>query len=139
MIKRPTQVLAPADQEAVDWIHSLPVGEEIWVESKRPRNIRHHRKMFALIRFVRDATDHFTSERHLLLWIKLQIGHFEERVMPNGEICLDPKSISFESMSQDDFEPFYNAALEAIRRELFPTMTDYEIEAALQFYEGERI
>ena len=94
--------------------------------------------MFALINFVLDATDQFPTAARMLTWLKIRIGHYEEHLEADGRLVYVPRSISFASMPQDAFEVFYRDALEAIRRELFPTMSDHDIDAALGFYEGSR-
>ena len=136
--KRPSGVFAPADPEAYEWSGTVAVGADIFLKPSRPRNPKQHRKMWGLINFVMDSTERFSNSKHFLVWLKLQVGHYDEFVMDGGELRMEPKSIAFASMSQDEFQPFYNEALEAIRRELFPTMSDHDIDAALSFYEGER-
>lgn len=136
--KRPSGVFAPADSEAVEWGHTVGVGDDVFFKPSRPRNPRHHRLAFALFQFVLDATDRFAHVEDLLLWLKIKTGHYQEHITEHGELVYVPKSISFASLSQDDFQQWHAKALEAIRRELFPTMSDHDIDAALSFYEGER-
>ena len=48
----------------------------------------------------------------LLKWVKLKIGHVKRIVTPDG-IMLEPKSISFQSMNQEQFNDFYKKAFNA--------------------------
>lgn len=131
-------MIAPADPEAEEWMKGIAVGEMFFVEPKRPRNPIQHKKMFALINFVMDATDRFPTSKRMLTWLKLQTGHYEEHVEADGRLVYEPLSISWASMPQDDFDVFYREALEVIRRELLPEMSEADMAAALEFYEGER-
>lgn len=136
--KRPTGVFAPADPAAEEWARTVAAGDELFLEPKRARNPRHHRLAFALFQFVLDATDKFGNVEELLLWLKLKTGHYQEHVTEQGELVFVPKSISFAAMTQDAFHAWHSKALEVIRRELFPAMSDHDIDAALSFYEGDR-
>lgn len=136
--KRPSGVFAPADPEADAWAHTVAAGDEVFLKPSRPRNPKHHRLAFALFQFVLDATDRFANVEQLLLWLKLKTGHYQEHVTEAGELVYVPKSISFAAMSQDSFHAWHAKALEIIRRDLFPAMTDEDMSAALSFYEGDK-
>ena len=136
--KRPGGSFAPADPQAEEWARTVKAGEELFLEPKRARNPKHHRLAFGLFQFVLDSCDRFANVDQVLLWLKLQTGHYEEHIEQDGRIVYVPKSISFAAMAQDDFGEWFTKALEVIRRELLPTMTDSEVEAALMYYEGMR-
>lgn len=136
--KRPSGVFAPADPEALDWSQTVATGDDVFFQPSRPRNPKHHRLAFALFQFVLDATDKFANVDELLLWLKLKTGHYQEHVTEHGELVYVPKSISFAAMAQDDFHAWHAKALEVIRRDLFPAMSDADVDAALSFYEGDR-
>jgi hypothetical protein len=138
VVKTGPRMISPADPEAEEWMNSLSVGELFFVRPQRPRNPKHHRLAFAMFQFVLDATDRFANVEQLLLWLKLQTGHYQEHITENGEMVFVPKSISFASMPEDQFTDWHAKALEAIRRELLPTMSDADMAAALEFYEGAR-
>lgn len=40
-------------------------------------------------------------------WLKFQAGHYENIQLPDGSILKQPKSINFQSMSQDKFDAFF--------------------------------
>ena len=47
--------------------------------------------------------------------VKLIVGHAEPFIDPvTGELTQLPKSIAYESMGQDEFEQFYNQAIDGI-------------------------
>lgn len=138
LMKLGPKMIAPADPEAEEWLRTVAVQEVFFAEPKRPRNPGHHKAAFALFQFVLDATDKFGNVDELLLWLKLKTGHYQEHVTEHGELVFVPKSISFAAMSQDSFHAWHAKALEVIRRDLFPAMTDADVDAALSFYEGDR-
>jgi len=138
VVKAGPRMIAPADPEAEEWMKGIAVGEMFFVEPKRPRNPKHHRLAFALFQFVLDATDRFANVDQLLLWLKIQTGHYEEHIEADGRLVYVPKSISFASMTEDAFGEWHTKALEVIRRELLPDMSEHDMAAALEFYEGVR-
>lgn len=42
-------------------------------------------------------------------WLKIQVGHFDSVVLPDGSILQKPKSINFNAMNQQVFNDFYKA------------------------------
>jgi hypothetical protein len=52
-------------------------GELLIVEARRPRNILHHRKLFALLNLVVDNTDRYPDVETLLFALKIATGHCE--------------------------------------------------------------
>lgn len=49
LIKTAGGQLAPADQAAVDALGKIKLGATVAVSMRQPRNIGHHRKLFALL------------------------------------------------------------------------------------------
>ena len=138
VVKTGPRMIAPADPEAEAWINGVGIGEMFFVEPARPRNPKHHRLAFALFQFVLDSTDRFANVEQLLLWLKIQTGHYQEHIEADGRLVFVPKSISFASMTEDAFRDWHAKAMEVIRRELLPEMSEADMEAALNFYEGAR-
>ncbi len=111
--------LRPADEQSEDWLRKIANGEYIMVEARKPRNIQHHRKLFALLNLVCENIDQPMTTEMLLGIIKLRTGYCDVMQTAKGEVAL-PKSIAFESMDQMQFSKFYDAAVRFIIEEILP-------------------
>lgn len=148
------QCLVPACRDAEEWLAKTKLHQGVLIDPRRPRNIQHHRKLFALLNLAVDNWPHPTTTEALLNAIKIYAGHttpvevrlgFLARLMPDlwkilpepiqrltGKVFVVhmPKSISFESLSQDEFEPFYKQAVLMISQKLGVDIETLEQEAA---------
>lgn len=148
-----TFCLVPACRDAEEWLGKTKVGQGVLLDPRRPRNIQHHRKLFALLNVAVDNWPEPTTVEALLGAIKITTGHtlpIEVRssflfkfapalwdMFPKGLRALlpgkftvhMPQSINFESMSQDDFEPFYSQAVQIISTVLGVDVETLETEA----------
>ena len=110
-IRRP-QGFVPADVMADEMMQKVPVGAQVLLTVRKPRNVQHHRKLFALLNVVTQQTDRWADTTILLEDLKLATGLFETRVSGlNGMPYPVPASISFAAMSQDLFELWYAKAI----------------------------
>lgn len=114
------QCLVPACKDAEEWLAKTKLRQGVLIDPRRPRNINHHRKLFALLNLAVDnwPGDEPMTVEALLGAIKISAGHCVPVKTKTGEIWKIPKSIAFESMSQDEFEPFYDHAVLVISRVL---------------------
>ncbi|MCP4410208.1 MAG: DUF1367 family protein [Gammaproteobacteria bacterium] len=107
--------LIPADDEAVTLVGKIAKANKgVLVNLYVPRNPRHHRLFFALMNEVIKAGGWEGSQNTLVQWVKIATGHVEIFVDPNGKAAYVGKSISFGSMSQAEFTPFFEAAIKAV-------------------------
>ncbi len=105
------QGLVAYDEESAQIIKKWPVATFILAEAVRPRNYEHHKKMFALLEIVLKNTDHFESIDETLEYFKIKTGQY--KIMKVGDKYYPiTKSISFGSMSQDEFNLFYDKAIQ---------------------------
>lgn len=117
-IRRP-QGFVPADIMAEDAMNKIPVGATVMLTMRRPRNPRHHRKLFALMHVVLEQTDRWADSTVLLEDLKLATGLFETRVSAlSGMPYPVPASISFAAMAQDRFEAWYEKAIRVLSEHL---------------------
>lgn len=101
----------PSDQEA---LKKVAVGEIYEYETKKPRNIMHHRKFFALIKMVFENQEGYNNVDALREDLIIAAGYYDSHVNFDGETKLRPRSISFSSMPQDEFEKLYEAVLDVV-------------------------
>lgn len=119
MIRQGTH-LVPADQLAEEDVLRLPAGKPVLVEAKRSRSLPHHRLFFGILRKLARSTPTPLSEKALLSWVKVRTGHVETLPLGFGHTYEAPASISFERMSQAEFNEFFDRAMQLILTEVAP-------------------
>jgi len=104
--------LSAADDEAVAHLRRIKVGQVVRADVVVPRNLRHHRKFFALLNLVWAATDQWESVEDLLIELKVRLGVVRDVVLrESGEVVKVVGSISFGSMDQAEFDAFFEKSL----------------------------
>ena len=126
--------LRPVDEQGESILRHVGQGEIVSLELVRPRNVRHHAKLFALLSIVLQKQEHYKSVEDLLDVCKLSIGHCRTLMTKDGMVKV-PSSISFVSMDQDEFNSFYDRACGWVVTEVIPGLKrkdlDAEVEAQL--------
>ena len=124
----------PVSASAREFHAKTKLGQTIELRGRRPRNPAHHRKLFALLGIVAENVEQFSSAECVLIAVKAALGHGKWVLLSGAarEIFI-PDSIDFSSMSQDEFEPFYEAAVAAVRRWWLPVNDDELREAVDAF------
>lgn len=133
--------LVPKYDSDLDEKHRLPIGIDVLCEITRPRNYEFHKKFFALIRLTFDNLPerihhmlNVRSEEDLLTCIKLDLG-LATTIYHGGREIVKPGSISFAAMDNDEFERFYNRALDLILSKYLRGATREQIaEEIRRFY-----
>lgn len=123
--------LLPSNRTSEDAMQKLKTGEEYMVEVKRPRNLKHHKKFFALIGLVFDNQSRYQSTDELLDMIKIAAGHVDVRVSPSGQEYKIPKSINFASMDQAAFDVFYQSVVDVVCKYFIPGLDQGELKREL--------
>ena len=141
MIKQHGGVLLPVDDIASDQMKKFKSGEQYQIEIKRARNPHFHRKVYAFFNFcfehwdgVEAYTEHMSPAVQMDRFRKdliILAGYYESSVRLNGDTRIEAKSISYAAMSQDDFENFYHALVNAALKHIFHRMNDRKLSAEL--------
>lgn len=124
----------PMSQAAREFHAGTKLDKTIELKGRRPRNPKHHAKLFALLSIVADNSEDFQSPEDVLIGVKAALG-YGRWIQPKGatrEIFI-PDSIAFENMSQDEFEPFFDLAVAAVRRWWLPIEVEDLREAIAEF------
>jgi hypothetical protein len=130
--------LAPADQQAADYLCKLKLGEAVKVKATRMRNPGHHRKYFALLNLAFDAWEpvekiyrgeavrkNFGQFRNDVIVLS---GYYEMAVTLKGDTRLTAKSISFGNMAQDEFDKLYSATVDVILQRILTRYTRADLD-----------
>jgi hypothetical protein len=135
LAKAPGGALIPMDPQAAEYIGKLKTGAAVRATVKQQRNPAFHRKYFALLNLAFDAWEpaattykgqivgkNFDQFRNDIICLS---GFGEVAINLKGETRVTAKSISFASMSQDEFDDLYNATVNTV---LMHVLTNYDRE-----------
>lgn len=101
--------LAPSSRDARDIMSKLREGDRVFMQVWKPRNMAQHRKYFAVLNNVVEATGKWTSTEHLRKDILIALRLFDEEVDQfTGEIRKIPHSMAVASMKREAFERLYD-------------------------------
>lgn len=123
-------VLKPAYRQDIDEFEKLKPGMYM-VKITKSRNLQHHNKYWSLCAMLADNFDGFISKERASTWLKYKAGEVEYVIRTKGEVVIEPKSISFESMSQEKFEEFWEKIIPFVMEKL--GVTREEIDDNLVF------
>jgi len=95
------------DMAALDGVAQ---GELVYIEIKQFRNTSRLRAYFAILREVINACDLPYTKEKLHEILKLQNGVIDPVTLPSGLTIAIPGSISFDKMSEAEFQSFFKKA-----------------------------
>jgi len=113
-VKNTFRGLVPMYDTDLDNKKKLKIDQEYLVKISMPRNIKFHRKMFALYNLVFQNQERYRVLDDLRRDITIEAGFYRERTNIYGEIIKEAESISFANMDEDVFSQLYNRSLDVI-------------------------
>lgn len=132
-----SHMLIPSDDRACEQIKKLPIGEDFAVKIVRGRSLPQHRLFWAVLSHVAEASQWESPER-LLVALKIRLGRYDLMQMANGKVVPVPDSISFAAMTQDEFQKFFDDAVNVICAEIVPGMDSAQLISEAQSAHGLR-
>lgn len=125
-IKTPDNHLVPAYNSDLDHISKIKDGKMLLMAYWTPRNPKHHRLIFAMAKCALDNMSGPWNEMYMrdknntpykfIKAIEMEIGLTDDYMNLDGTVRQEPKSIAFENMSEEDFEPISDAVSEVCAR-----------------------
>jgi hypothetical protein len=111
--------LVPADREGREMLPKIADGKSVFVQLRLPRNMNQHRKYFAILNNVVEATGRWTSTEHLRKDILIALHRYDEEADQfTGEIRKVPHSMAVASMPKADFEQLYSETINLLTEAL---------------------
>lgn len=125
----------PVSEEARQFHAKTKLGQIVELKGRRPRNPKHHAKLFALLNILVQNTEEFADTEDALVGVKAVLGRGTwKKLHPKAEReVFRPESIAFDAMGQDEFNEFYTAAIAAVRRWWLP-VNDDELREAVEAF-----
>lgn len=140
-IKNAGGVLTPASDMDAERLTKFKTGEMYEVEIKRTRSPQFHRKVFAFFNFCFEhwempegCIDEVGQMKVFRNHLTVLAGYYDSFHGIDGKIRIEAKSLSFGSMSQEEFEQFYNAAINAAMKNLFKAGDDEVYNRLVSFF-----
>lgn len=113
--------LLPSNHDAEEEYKKLTVGQQVQVVIKKPRNLLHHRKWWALISLIYENQTRYETKEQLVAALKFYLGHVDTFLLKDGTTTgFIPRSISFAKMSQSEFDAFYEKTLDFFAEKVIP-------------------
>ena len=147
LVKKKNGEWSPASPESADESKRKKVGSYVEAKSKSTRSVKFHRKYFALLNLmfenwqqpelehkgetIKPSFDRFRKD------VAILSGWYNTVVNIDGELRLEPKSISFGNMSEDKFSELYSRTIDLALERIMPG-SDYdrinaEVEKVLNY------
>lgn len=133
VVKSLSGTIKPAYDSDYESLKKMKAGEVYECEIKMPRNVRFHRKFFALINLVYQNQEIYTSIEHLRKDLIIASGHYETRFNFEGVEITEAKSISFAKMDEAEFNDLYSSVVDTICKHFHFDKTELVNEVAQYF------
>lgn len=112
--------LYPMDADGEEIIKAM-AGKKAMVNVHVPRNIRHHRLLFCLMKKLMDGGAWSGSKDDLLDYLKIATHLVRTLIDPaDGKTYFVPESINFESMDQVAFARWFERVVYVVCQRLLP-------------------
>jgi hypothetical protein len=118
LMRRIGGALWPADEKAAEAIRRLRVREPVAVRIMRSRSAAQNSLYWRVLNRVIEATGRWRTAQELHLALKVATGHVDVVGLIDGRRVLVPQSTSFDAMTQDEAQAYYDAAFKVIAEEL---------------------
>ena len=123
--------LKPADELAAEAVRKIGAEEVVSVTIKRQRNVKFHRKFFALMNLVYQNQEHYPSLDIMIAAFKVATGHCFPVIAKSDQTVMIPKSISFAKMDETEFEVFWDASVKIVIERFLPGVNRDDLEAEI--------
>ncbi len=125
-IKLAGGIMSPASDIEAERMKRFKTGELFEIDIKNSRNADFHRKVFSFFNF---CFEHWQDDREFLSHeaqfdrfrkeLTIIAGYYNKVFTLSGELRLEPKSLSYSQMTQEDFEQFFHALISASMKHIF--------------------
>lgn len=121
--------LIASTEESAKALEAIKDGKEVLISFRTPRNIRHHKLFFAILKFLQYHSALFENVPidKIKDAVKLATGLADTFIeAETGRAYYVLRSISFAAMSQHDFRVFFDEAVKVIANRWMPAGTTPE-------------
>ena len=134
---RKGSALFPNSERAERIIREFPFNKPVLLEARSARNPAHHDLFFAILDRVVAATGRFPNSDALNKALKFQLGLTDEWIDLDGVVHIEPGSIAWSAMRQEEFNEFFQAAMLIIAEYFYGDMPEAAIAEVEEMIAGE--
>lgn len=116
LVKTLSGQIIPAYDDDKEKLKRFKAGEPFMADVTKPRNLRFHRKAFALFNMVFENQETYGSLDHLREDLTIEAGYYDTATNIHGEVVKRAKSISFAAMDDLEFGEYYKKIIDVICR-----------------------
>lgn len=116
LLKNKNGTFSPCDSDDYEAAKGIPAGSV--VKATAPRNYLFHKKAFALLNCGYSNQDRYKSFDIYRKVKTMEAGYVDETFDKDGVVQLLPQSLSYDAMSSEKFEKWYNAVLDVISSDM---------------------
>ena len=121
-------ILGPSDENSYNVLDKMQNGEIVRCEVSRPRNERHHRLAFKLMKEVYKNQNLYSTFETMYDAFKIATGHFDMFIMPSGEKVIRTRSLAWHMMDQTEFQQWWEKLLEFLTQKVIPSLNRKDLE-----------
>ena len=115
LVKTAYSELKPAFGSDYEKFQKIPIDEPVVFKWTKQRNIKFHRKFFALLNMIFENQELYSNIDELRYDLTVEAGYYTLKTnFITGEVTRSPKSISFDKMDDLEFSEFYESFIDAV-------------------------
>jgi hypothetical protein len=119
ILKKTLRGFVPAYPDDEEKIKKFKLGSMVKATIKTARNIKFHKKFFALLNVIYKNQEMFDNLDIMRSYLTIKAGFYDATTTDKG-VFVTPKSISFAKMDNIEFEEFYYAIIRVVCSSLIP-------------------
>jgi hypothetical protein len=112
--RRQGNVAVPVGATSMEFLQGVKEGAEFIAETRGARNVRQLNMWWALCELVAENDADYETREKASDGLKLALKHVDTFLDRTGRLHIWPKSIAFESLTQEEFDPLFKAAINKV-------------------------
>lgn len=112
--RRQGNVAVPVGAASLEYLQSIPDDHDFLAETRGARNLKQLHMWWVLCEMLADNHPFYDEREAASRGLKLGIRCVDSFLDHGGKLHFWPRSIAFESMTQEEFNPFFRKAIEKV-------------------------
>lgn len=107
-------VAVPVGDVSREYFSAIKDGAEFIAETRGARNVKQLHMWWVLCGLLAENDRDYETKEKASDGLKIALKHVDTFLDRTGKLHIWPKSISFESMTQEEFNPLFKAAIDKV-------------------------
>lgn len=104
----------PVGAVSIEFLQNIKEGSEFIAETRGARNVKQLNMWWTLCKMVADNDRDYETKEKASDGLKIALKHVDTFLDRDGKLHIWPKSIAFESLTQEEFNPLFKAAINKV-------------------------